>query len=161
MSEFCAGYSTILEFSKGVERKHRMQHFTELMYLSSKFTWQTVLNYHGACLTEIERGQLEWGDSFLALKSTILAGGSLISQSNSGSNGRAQGGSGIGHGVNKSESVIFCKNYQRGTCQQTRDHYGHFYGESRLLKHICATCWQKDKKFLSHPEKTDECPYKQ
>ena len=161
MSEFCAGYSTILEFSRGIERKHRTEHFTELMYLSSKFTWRTVLNYHGACLTEIERGQLKWGDSFLALKSTILAGSSLISQNGSGVNGRTQAGSGFVHGGNKSESVIFCKNFQRGTCSQTRDHYGHFYGQSRLLKHICATCWQKDEKLLSHPETADECPHKQ
>ena len=163
MSEFCAGYSTILEFSKGIERKHRIAHLTELMYLSSKFTWKTVLNYHGACLTEIERGQLEWGDSFLALKSTILAGGTLLSQSGGSLNNRSQsatGAAGYG-GQNKPESTLFCKNYQRGTCQQTRDHYGLFYGESRLLKHICATCWQKEGKLSRHPETADECPHKQ
>ena len=78
IAEFCAGYSTILEMSRGVEKKHRLSHFKELMYLATKYTWKSVLSYHAACLMEIERGHLKWGSSFLVLQSTTLAGGSLI-----------------------------------------------------------------------------------
>ena len=56
MAEFCAGYATILEFTGGVEKAHRISHLKDLMYLSTKFAWKAILNYHGACLTELERG---------------------------------------------------------------------------------------------------------
>ena len=94
------------------------------------------------------------------LKSTVLAGSSLLSQNNGGSSGRSSASGAGGFNSNKPESVVFCKNYQRGTCQQSRDHFGPFYGENRLLKHICANCWLKDKKFAAHPDTADECPYK-
>ena len=158
MAEFCAGYATILEFTGGIEKAHRISHLKDLMYLSSKFTWKSILNYHGACLTELERGHLKWGDSFLSLQSTILAGSALLSQ-NGGPSGRSM--SSGGSNSSKSDATLFCRNYQRGNCQQSRDHYGYFYGENRLLKHICATCWQKDRKVSNHPETSDECPRKE
>ena len=155
LGEFCAGYSAILEFTRGSERDHRISHLKELMYLSTKFTWRSVLNYHGACLMEIERGHLSWGDSFLILQSTTLAGSTL--NAHNGNSGNRTGGP---PGQPKGEGTIFCKNYQRGTCQQSRDHFGLFYGENRLLKHICAKCWLKDRKCESHPETSDDCPHK-
>ena len=155
LGEFCAGFAAILEFTRGSERKHRISHLKELMYLSTKFTWKSILNYHGACLMEIERGHLSWGDSFLILQSTTLAGSSL--NAHSGSFNRSSGGA---SGSAKGEGTIFCKNYQRGTCQQSRDHFGLFYGENRLLKHICAKCWLKERKSENHPETSDDCPFK-
>ena len=158
IAEFCAGYSAILEFSSGEERKHRISHLKELMFLATRFTWRAILNYHGACLMEIERGHLCWGDSFLVLQSTTLAGSALLhSNPGSGRSANSFGGTNVG----KSESVLFCNKYQRGICPQTRDHYGYFYGENRMLKHICAACWNKGKKLENHPETADECPYKQ
>ena len=146
LAEFCAGYSSILNTCSKATRAHRTTHLTELMYLATKYQWRCVLNYHAACLLEIERGHLEWGDSFQMLQSTTLAGGFL--------NGNHGGGSNTG----KKEGTLFCVGYQRGTCQQARDHYGFFEGESRLLKHICAKCWRKSKKLASHPETSELCP---
>ena len=74
MSEFCAGFLTILERESEEKRMYRIAHLKELMYLSSRFKWRNILDYHGACLLEIERGQLKWGDSFQILQSTTLAG---------------------------------------------------------------------------------------
>ena len=160
IAEFCAGYSAILEFSTGEERKHRISHLKELMFLATRFTWRAILNYHGACLMEIERGHLSWGDSFLVLQSTTLAGSASI-HSNSGSgNGRSTSSFG-GANAAKSDSVLFCNKYQKGICPQARDHYGYFYGENRMLKHICAACWNKGRKLENHPETAEECPNKQ
>ena len=60
-------------------RNNRIAHFKELMYLSTKYQWKCILNYHAACLLEIERGHFVWGDSFQMLHSTTLAGGFLPS----------------------------------------------------------------------------------
>ena len=65
ISEFCAGYMTILEDEENEEKRgYRTAHLKELMYLSTRFRWKCVLDYHGACLTEIERGHLKWGQQF-------------------------------------------------------------------------------------------------
>ena len=164
IAEFCAGYSAILEFAKGDEKKYHIIHLKELMFLATKFTWKSILNYHGACLMEIERGHLNWGDSFLVLQSTTLAGSSLIHNTNNGANGGTNGRSSSKFGGSsfhaKSESILFCNKYQKGICLQSRDHFGFFYGENRMLKHICAKCWLEGKKMENHPETADECPYK-
>ena len=44
------------------------------MYFSQLYEWQAVLSFHGAVLLEIERGLLQWGDSFLPLESRTSYG---------------------------------------------------------------------------------------
>ena len=157
VAEFCKGYIAILEMSRGSVKVHRTSHFKELMYLATKYQWRHVLNYHAACLMEIERGHLKWGDSFQLLQSTTLAGGILPSQSASTSGSRSWGAS---EGVAKEGGTVFCRFYQRGTCSQVGDHQGFFQGEKRLLKHICAECWLKSRKLEVHPQNSDVCPLK-
>ena len=163
IAEFVAGYATILGATTGSKRKHRIEHLKEIMYLATKYQWKCVLNYHAACLLEIERGHLQWGDSFQALQCTTLAGGFLSSASRGG--GMSNVGSGSFRSFRSSGDdsgrVTFCKGYQRGTCTQTQDHYGIFMGENRLLKHICGNCWLISKKVHAHSENSDSCPLKQ
>ena len=155
VAEFCAGYATILEVCSSANRMHRVAHFKELMYLATKYQWKCVLSYHAAVLLEIERGHVNWGDSFQMLQSTTLAGGFLVHNRGSSRGGSSSTASGEGSG-----SHFFCNNFQRGTCVHPRDHYGMFNGENRLLKHMCAKCWFKNKKVESHPRNSDECPCK-
>ena len=116
---------TILEDEDCQEKRaYRTAHLKELMYLSTRFKWRCVLDYHGACLMEIERGHLKWGSSFQLLQSTTLAGG-FLSQSSRGGAGsggfnRSGGGpnSSNSHQNRSGEGIVFCKGYQRGTCQQ-------------------------------------------
>ena len=158
ISEFVAGYVTILgDEDCEIKRAFRSEHLIELMYLSTRFKWKNVLDYHGAVLEEIERGRLKWGSSFQLLQSTTLSGGLLVQNSRGGA-----GGSGGANRPNRNnEGIVFCKGYQRGNCQQTRDHYGQFYGENRLMKHICAKCWLSSRTQATHPETSDECPLKE
>ena len=44
------------------------------MYFSQLYEWQAVWSFHGAVLSEIERGLLQWGDSYLPLESRTLYG---------------------------------------------------------------------------------------
>lgn len=158
ISEFVAGYMTILEDDDSEERRtHRSEHLKELMYLSTRFKWKNILDYHGACLTEIERGHLKWGSSFQLLQSTTLSGGLLTQNSRWGSGGHSD----VANRSSRNDDVIFCKGYQRGSCQQPKDHFGLFYGQNRFMKHICGNCWQKLRTQSPHPETSDECPLKE
>ena len=168
IAEFCAGFSTIIENCSEQKRMHRLAHLRELMYLATRYQWRCVLNYHAACLLEIERGHLRWGDSFQVLQNTTLAGGFLNNSrggpNNSGgtaNNSSPSGSRTVASGSGNDEGqVIFCRSYQRGFCSQPRDHYGQFRGENRLLKHICAKCWLVGRKVELHPENSDDCPLK-
>ena len=149
IEEFCAGYAAILEVVKSKkEYRDRLAHFKELMYLATKYRWECILNYHAAVLLEIERGNVKWDDSFQMLQSTTLAGGFLDQPSN----------------VTKKSTdgpIVFCKNFQRGACQEIHDHWGDFNGTERLLRHICAKCWLQSRKKSPHPEESDSCPLRE
>ena len=164
ISEFCAGYASILEMTSKSKMGHRIAHLKELMYLSTKYQWKCVLIYHAACLLEIERGNSKWGDSFQSLQSTTLAGGFLNANRSgnggSGSTGRTSGAGGQNPGKTEGQGTVFCRGYQRGTCKNSQDHSGYFNGESRTLRHICAKCWLKSRAIATHPETSDNCPLK-
>ena len=159
ISEFVAGFMTILEDEDSEDRRiHRSEHLKELMYLSTRFKWRNILDYHGACLTQIERGHLKWGSSFQLLQITTLSGGFLAQSNRGGYSG--QSGSVNPQTPKRTEGVVFCKGYQRGTCQQDKDHYGIFFGKQRLMRHICGNCWLKLDTQSPHPETSDDCPLK-
>ena len=100
---------------------------------------------------EIECGHLRWGDSFQNLQVTTLAGGFL--RQDEGSTQRS------GNGYDS--PVVFCKKYQRGTCDEDNDHFGEFSGQQRYLRHICAKCWLTQRKKAPHPEMAEDCPSKE
>lgn len=56
-------------------------------------------------------------------------------------------------------NVWFCPHYQRNKCQNKSSHFLVIKGKARNAQHICATCWQKDKKKLAHPECSSACPH--
>ena len=137
----------------------QVSHLKELMYLATKYQWRNVLSYHAACLTEIERGHLAWGDNFQMLQNTTLAG-AVLQPSNKGFNSSFGARSTAGSGSSREEGTIFCRFYQRGTCSQSGDHMGFFNGERRMLKHICAKCWLDQRKIEQHSENSADCPSK-
>ena len=69
MADFVAGYVQILQCKElsPTELSERHKHLVSLMYLALQFEWTAVLSFHGGVLLEIERGLLQWGDSFLHL----------------------------------------------------------------------------------------------
>ena len=159
IEEFCAGYATIVENIKDRKlKKYRIQHLKELMYLATRYNWTCVLNYHAACLLEIERGYLQWGDSFQSLQITTLAGGFLPQHAVGGQTGSAQRNRIKNNGDGP---IMFCRGYQRGACTETDDHFGDYNGNQRFLRHICATCWLNQRKKAPHPENSEDCPFRE
>ena len=161
IAEFVAGYMSIIMKSKSVEKKARIVHLEELMYLATHKPWKSVLNYHGACLLEIERGNLEWGDNFQlhGLQSTffnVVGQGPNFQQRGSTSNAFEKPSTPNSMGGN--QRVWFCKAYQSGSCTFPGDHNGFMYGRTEFLRHICAKCWQAGKKQSQHSEQSDACP---
>lgn len=150
LEEFVAGYSAILLLPQvsSHERKHRTEHLGALMYLASIYEWPAVRSFHAAVLSEIERGRLNWGDSFLHLENRTLAG---LHKKTKEQKRPAP---------SSSNAVLFCRDYQKGSCSHSKDHYAMLKGEKKWLCHICAACWVKDKAKRMHSEYADDCPNK-
>ena len=118
-----------------------------------------MLSFHAACLLEIERGHVKWGDSmaFQRLQSTTLAGGFLdgcSTQQFQSSNTRRSSQPNLSN----EGPITFCKDYQRGVCREEGDHAGELHGNQRYLRHICARCWLSNRRKASHPEISEDCP---
>ena len=158
LAEFCAGYLSILRKCKS-SKMARIEHLEDLMYHATTKPWRNVLNYHAACLLEIERGNLKWGDNFQihGVGSMTLFGAGAHGSNSRGSTQYSEG-NGRQQNSGNDERVWFCKNFQRGTCTFTRDHYGQALGHNHLLKHICAKCWLTVKKQSPHSEESESCP---
>lgn len=150
LEEFVAGYSAILLLPQitSHERQHRTEHLGTLMYLASVYEWPAVRSFHAAVLLEIERGRLNWGDSFLHLENRTLAGSHKKTKDQKRP------------APSTSTAVLFCREYQKGSCSHSKDHYAMLKGEKKWLCHICAACWVKDKVKRMHSEYSDDCPNK-
>ena len=72
-----AGYTTIMERVSASEKEFRLAHLKDIMYFATQYEWENVLTFHSACLFEIECGRRRWGDAFLDLVPTTLAGAIL------------------------------------------------------------------------------------
>ena len=151
IAEFGAGYCTILERTEvASERLARTALLKELMYFSTVYRWSSVLDYHAACLLEIERGHSKWGDGFHHLVHTTLVPMGRSEKRGDRRNDLKQKKDkpkGVSTGL-----IRFCSAWQKGECTQSGDHDGTIKGQSFLLRHICANCWLAEKKCVPHPE---------
>ena len=125
-----------------------MEHLGALMYLTSIYKWPAVRSFHAAVLMEIELGRLNWGDSFLHLENRTPAG----SHKKAKEKNRPV--------PQNSNAVLFCHEYQKGSCTHSKDHYATPRGEKKWLCYICAACWVKDNVKCMHSKYADECPNK-
>ena len=56
--------------------------------------------------------------------------------------------------------ILFCRDYQRDACpNNASEHYGYIRSERKWLKHICATCWVKNRKQMQHRENSANCQF--
>jgi hypothetical protein len=66
----------------------------------------------------------------------------------------------VSTGTIDDKSVWFCSKFQRNKCSLKSAHVVTSKGgKTRFAKHICATCWDLDKKELPHPECSSACPH--
>ena len=107
------------------------------MYFAQQYEWSAALNFHGSILLEIERGLVQWGDSFLHLESRTLYKHPLQEKSPTSSS---------------SEAVLFCRDYQQEQCISVKDHFGFICGERKWLKHIYVACWTRLRKQVTSGE---------
>ena len=160
-SQFVEGeLGLILDVSLHVsqyEKEGRLQLLKKISQLQREYEWPAVREFYASVLFRIERGMLSWRNLDLAaLEIQCLSRASLISVKDSNPNVHRP--TTVKRKM-QDQQVFFCSPYQRGMCWHNDKHTGVYNGREVVRLHICATCWQKDKKQSSHPESAPQCPH--
>ena len=135
------------------EKQGRLKLLKKIVYYSSTYEFEGLKAYYAAWLRDIELGLRKWSDDPHEIESAILTKHLLKSKSQPFKKGNMQGAN------QNTDRVWFCSLYQRNKCSHKSSHLQVIKGKQRMATHICATCWQKDKKKLEHPECSSACPH--
>lgn len=138
------------------ERKGRLNLLKKIVYYSNTYDFKGLKSFYAAWLREIELGKKSWTDDSQQIESAILTKHirphkPQQSKKESYTDKKAKASS--------EEKIWFCSAYQRNKCTFRANHMVVVKGQMRMATHICATCWQRDKNKLEHPECSSSCPY--
>ena len=136
-----------------VERQGRLRLLKKIVYYSSTYEFEGLKAYYAAWLRDIELGIKKWSDDPQEIETAILTKHVLKNKSPTFKKGINQGTG------QQSDRIWFCSLYQRNKCPHKSTHLQVIKGKQRMATHVCATCWQKDKKKLEHPECSSSCPH--
>ena len=137
MAQWVQGFCrNIVDEKDEVIREKMVTYMGDLMEDATDFAWQGAKAAHAVLLCEIERGVVSWQDT------------NRIERIR-----RAHAQKHVGNWQKSGTKAFekrpwFCKQFQNGTCQFTKDHET----GGRFHKHICAFCLLQGKQ-LGHSEK--------
>lgn len=149
---FTAGELEIIT-SKNIsekERSGRLNLLKKITYYSNIYSWKGLLSFYAAWLRKIELGQKSWDDDPSSIEVPILTQYIVPKAKTSSFPAKSS--------ENKDDQVWFCTLFNRNRCTHKGSHTTFIKGQQRVVQHICAVCWKKDKSKLSHPECANSCP---
>ncbi|CAG2201812.1 unnamed protein product [Mytilus edulis] len=149
---FTAGELEIIT-SKSIsekERSGRLNLLKKITYYSNIYSWKGLLSFYAAWLRKIELGQKSWDDDPSSIEVPILTQYIVPKAKTSSFPAKSS--------ENKDDQVWFCTLFNRNRCTHKGSHTTFIKGQQRVVQHICAVCWKKDKSKLSHPECANSCP---
>ena len=112
--------------------------------------------FYAAWLREIELGQKTWLDDPTHIEAAILT--KYLKQTKTYQSSFKNQAAKPSDDAEK-EKVWFCNLFKRNKCQHKASHIIVHKNQTKLSQHICATCWQRDKAKLPHPESSSSCPH--
>ena len=154
-----AGELQIIAHSKSLERRGRTALLKKIAYCNTTYSIEGLKKFYSACLRQVEKGEKSWLDDFSTLEQPILSKHLLPAKTpfkkKFTSTIKASAKSDEG-----SDRPWFCSLFNRNKCLHKSDHtLVSDNGQMKYALHICAACWQADKKKLPHQECSKECPH--
>jgi hypothetical protein len=154
LAMFVAGELECIAIANEVEAVHRMRMLKEMMYQSSCYEFNVILNAHAAWLKECETGSDTWGDNFRDVTDPIFRRAPISTK------GRRQIDKGSSFRKEEEKTgTYFCNAFQKGKCKLDSPHDGKVRGATVKVAHICAECFLKGKGEFKHPECSSACPF--
>jgi len=146
-----------------IEKTGRLLLLKELCYLATVHEWDFVRSIYAAIMYKVEMGLLAWNSNLYPSIQWMLARSNtsrvekqvkqvnVVKQTNRFNRGKFQ--------QNNPFGVVWCLKYQSQACDEDSGHPIKFRGMDGIpALHICATCWQRDKKQSWHPSNSNVCP---
>ena len=140
IEEFLFGYMEIVTSSttKKKVRKIMITHLRDLMQDTVDYCWESVRNFHGVLLMEMERDRITWTDKKRIQKLRRQLAQCYPSPDSYEDNDTPRP-------VTSASDTIYCPAFQSGTCSEETDHGG--------VRHVCAFCLKVRHRVYQHAEK--------
>lgn len=119
--------------------------------------WPAVRNIYEAIIESVELGESEWWSSFDSLESLLPPSASVMDKLKKEEKDKERNKE-----SRKGPESFWCKDFQKGLCTETSPHQVQLKPDEKpvTVLHMCATCYQKDKKKRDHPDGDSACPHK-
>ena len=101
------------------EREARLRLLSDINFYSAHYQWPALLKFHAAVLSEVEKGQMQWGDDHSGLEQQMLmpfplTKGKTECRQEKGVNAAPK----VTNGGGKADDrILYCAEYQNDLCQ--------------------------------------------
>ena len=144
----------------GQEQQARLQLLEDVVFDSAYYQWPAILRFHAAVLSQVQAGELAWGQSYARLQQQMLMPFSLSKGNSKGEKKPESGGAkSKNKAASRDDKVYYCADFQGGACSQTGHHTGQLFGNSVKLHHVCSACLKHDSRRANHPASSVDCPH--
>ncbi len=144
------------------EVKSRMHILKKLCYASGNgMSDNNVRELYKSFMSSIEEGRIVWGDTEAIdrLENQVMI--RIMQDSQRNDKTKKQTKSFKKKSSDGSETIYWCKDFNKGTCTFTDHHEGLFNGEMTKLWHICRLCFSKTGHKKFHKVSDPTCPLKE
>lgn len=147
------------------EKSARLKLLGDVLYNSAFYQWHAILRFHAAVLSEIQQGNLDWGEDYYRLEQQMLMPFPLSKTKNekrverpserpsAGAKGAPYNGQ-----MRNDDRVVYCLDYQKKACSHEGSHQGWFFGNKAMLHHICSACFKATHRKVYHSAAAPDCP---
>ena len=149
--QFLAGeFSTINRTDSHREKEGRIRLLERITHwkLRQGVAWSQLRSTYVVILRDIENRIISWSADFNQYYHHVIERPILMS-----SNTR------IGKDKDQKPIIRFCKNYQIvDGCAKESPHVARIDNHDKIVHHVCARCWLKERTKRAHPETSPDCP---
>ena len=123
-----------------MEKEARLRLLGDIVFYSAHYQWPALLK------SEVEKGAPGWGYDYSRLEQQMLMPFPMAKNKGERKVERVNRPASAANGGGKpDERVVYCGEFQNGSCTLQDNHGGKFFGQSVVFQHICATCWKELK----------------
>ena len=147
------------------EKSDRLELLKCLAYAMPDYEWERLRDIYFTFLRQIEVGSRSWGTKPRDIELEVIKKALLVPvqyREKASRNSKSAAYKYIDREPSRSRDNTpgnwFCSDFQRNKCKQSSPHPATIRGVPRQVQHFCATCFQKDKQVVNHPECSSACP---
>ena len=154
---------------ESLERKERVQIAKTLCYHKNYLNDNDLREGYDTIMKQVEQGKITWGDNLagrlhehLDYRANVIMRNKIAQQERSSKvepKKATPDRNPTGPENTTKERIIYCLEYNQGSCPHADNHEGRFNNKKVVKFHICRRC-HREGEFRSHRELDNVCPKK-